>query len=73
MKLIVLIAACAALAGCAGKFDNVLLCTLNCDRAFVASTYGPIGITAELREQDARELRTMQQKARLLDMLAAQQ
>ena len=59
-------AACAALAGCSttGKLDNVLLTTLAGDRAFVASLYYGIGITAELREQDARELLAMREKAR---------
>ena len=64
-------AACAALAGCSttGKLDNVLLTTLAGDRAFVASLYGPLGITAELRADDARELRAMREKARMMDLL----
>lgn len=68
------LAACAALAGCGsnpGRFDNVLTLSLTSDRAFVSSLYGPVGITAELREQDARELRTMRDKAALWDMAAA--
>lgn len=62
--------ATAALAGCStvGKFDNVLVTTLSGDRAFVSSLYGPIGITAELRADDARELKTMREKAALVDM-----
>ena len=60
------LAACAALAGCstAGKLDRVLLTTITGDRAFVASTYGPIGVTAELRAEDARELQRLRERAR---------
>jgi hypothetical protein len=70
MKTIVICAA-LALSGCStvGKFDNVLVTTLSGDRAFVSSLYGPIGITAELRAEDARELRTMREKARMMDLL----
>lgn len=71
MKTIATLCAAAALAGCstAGKFDNVLVTTLSGDRAFVSSLYGPIGITAELRAEDARELQVMREKARMLDLL----
>jgi hypothetical protein len=53
-----------ALAGCSsvGKFDNVIVMSLSGDRAFVSSLYGPIGITAELRADDARELRAVREK-----------
>jgi hypothetical protein len=66
MKSILALVACTAVAGCstAGKFDNVLLTTLSGDRAFVASLYGGLGITAELRAADARELLAMKEKAR---------
>lgn len=72
---ILTLALCAALAGCSttGRFDNLITVSLTGDRAFVSSLYGPIGITAELRASDARELRAMAAKARLVDMLAGQQ
>jgi hypothetical protein len=66
MKLIVTLAACAALSACSsvpGKFDNVLVTTLSGDRAFVSSLYGPVGITAELRAEDARELKRLRELA----------
>ena len=64
MKRILLILACL-LPGCSslGKFDNVLVVSLTGDRAFVSSLYGPIGITAELREADARELQRLRERA----------
>ena len=51
----ILIALAATLAGCGttAAFDNVATCSLDRDRAFVASLYGPIGVTAEIRKQDA--------------------
>ncbi len=67
MKTILALAACAAFAGCAskpGRFDNVLVMTLSGDRAFVSSLYGPVGITAELRAEDARELKRMREQSR---------
>ena len=60
-----IIAACL-LAGCGtldGKLDNVLVVTPSGDRAFVNSLYGPIGISAELRKQDAAALRRLQSQA----------
>lgn len=75
MKLVALAAACAALsAGCAvtGKFDNLIVMSLNGDRAFVSSLYGPVGITSELRAQDARELELMKRKAALADLMSQQ-
>jgi hypothetical protein len=39
------------LSGCASleaKLENVPLCSLTHDRAFVASMYGPIGISSEI-------------------------
>jgi hypothetical protein len=66
MKSILTIGACMLVAGCSttGKLDNVLVISLTGDRAFVASMYGPIGITAELRAADARELLAMREKTR---------
>ena len=64
MKLI-LATLCVALTGCAtGRFDNLITVSLTGDRAFVASTYGPVGITAELRKEDAAELKRMREQAR---------
>ncbi len=44
------------LSGCAGfdqsRFENRLTCTVAKDRAFVASLYGPVGITSELSKLD---------------------
>lgn len=70
MKLIIALCA-AALTGCStvGKLDNLITVSLNGDRAFATSLYGPIGITAELRKDDARELHTMREKARMMDLL----
>ncbi len=72
MKTLATLCAAAALAGCstAGKLDNLITVSLTGDRAFATSLYGPIGITAELRADDARELKTMREKAALVDMFA---
>lgn len=46
----------ATLAGCStvgGTFDNRLTCALAGDKAYVASLYGPIGVTAEIAKADA--------------------
>lgn len=75
MLRVLLIAACALLlGGCStvGKFDNVLVMSLTGDRAFVSSLYGPIGITAELREADAHALIEMARARDLLTVLRAQ-
>ena len=71
MKRILATLCAAALTGCSttGKLDNLITVSLNGDRAFATSLYGPIGITAELRKDDARELHTMREKARMLDLL----
>ena len=71
MKSLLTLGACMFVAGCSttGKLDNLLVVSLTGDRAFVASMYGPIGITAELRKDDARELQVMREKARMLDLL----
>ena len=60
-KFTLLLAASAAIAaalltGCAtpiGTFDNRLTCSLARDKAYVASLYGPVGITAEIAKADA--------------------
>lgn len=58
--VLVLLAAAALLAGCA--FDNLLLTSLNGDRAFVRVAYRDIGFTVELRESDARQLQQMRDR-----------
>ena len=71
MKALCIALCTLCISGCStvGKFDNVIVTTLTGDRAFVSSLYGPIGITAELRKDDARELQVMREKARMLDLL----
>jgi hypothetical protein len=67
MKILIPLCAALALTACGstpGRFDNLLLTSLQGDRAFVASTYGPVGITAELRAEDAREIKRMREAAR---------
>jgi hypothetical protein len=73
MKVIATLAACAALTGCAtGRFDNLITVSLTGDRAFVASLYGPVGVTAELRKEDAAELKRMREQARDAEELLRQ-
>jgi starvation-inducible outer membrane lipoprotein len=65
MKLI-LATICLILAGCGsvpGRFDNLITVSLTGDRAFVSSLYGPIGVTAELRKEDAAELKRIRAAA----------
>jgi hypothetical protein len=52
-SLIALIA--LALAGC-GTLQNRITVTLPCDRAFMASLYGPIGLTSEIAAEDVAVL-----------------
>lgn len=59
MKRFLAVLALALLSACGTMFDNVLVVSLTGDRAFVSSLYGPVGITAELREDDAAELRRL--------------
>jgi hypothetical protein len=69
-RLVRYLSLCAALSGCAtGKFDNLITMSLTGDRAFVSSLYGPVGITAELREADAKELQAMKEKAAAAEQL----
>lgn len=65
------LAATLALSACStvGKFDNVLTISLSGDRAFVASLYGPIGVTAELRKEDAAALQDLAQSHETLRFL----
>jgi hypothetical protein len=72
VKPFLLLLSCA-LSGCAspGKLDNLLVTTLSGDRAFISSLYGPVGVTTELRKEDARELLIMREKSRLFDILRA--
>lgn len=74
IRALALIAAALALSGCStvGKFDNVLVISVTGDRAFVSSLYGPIGITAELREADAQALAEMARARDLIATLRAQ-
>jgi len=60
-----------ALSGCStvGKFDNVLTVSLSGDRAFVASLYGPVGVTAELRKEDAAALQELVQSHETLKFI----
>lgn len=70
MRAITVILAAALLAGCGtldmldGKFQNVLVLSISGDRAFVNSLYGPIGISSELRAEDAAELRRLRAPAK---------
>lgn len=52
------------LGGCSATFENVLTTSLQGDRAFVSSLYGPIGITSELRKADADELKRLRAKGK---------
>lgn len=60
MKALILVSA-LALSGCASipfadQLQNRITTTLACDRAFVASLYGPIGITSEIDKRDLAHL-----------------
>ena len=69
---IMILAICALFSGCSslhGAFENRITTTLSGDRAFVASLYGPFGITAELSAEDAQELRRMHEAAKQAETL----
>jgi hypothetical protein len=60
-KSLILIAILApVLSGCLatleGKMENRITTTLPCDRAFLASLYGPFGLTAEIDKKDVAML-----------------
>ena len=51
--------AAASLSGCVtleGQLQNRVVTTLACDRGFVASLYGPIGITSEIDRRDLAQM-----------------
>ena len=60
IALLILVAAGALLlSGCGsmtGQFQNRITTTLDCTRGFVASLYGPIGVTAEIDAADVAYL-----------------
>lgn len=59
MKTSLTILALLALSGCGtldGKLQNRITHTLDCKRAFVASLWGPVGVTSEIDKADVDEL-----------------
>jgi hypothetical protein len=58
MKRSLILLTALATAGCASvdHLQNRVTTTLACDRAFVASLYGPIGITSEIDKRDLAEM-----------------
>jgi len=51
------LAACAASSGCVGTMsgvtlDNRVVCTAAGDKAFVVSEWGPVGVSAQIADQD---------------------
>lgn len=54
--LAVLLAGCVSMPDLAPHMQNRVTVTLACDRAFVASLYGPIGITSEIDRRDLAEM-----------------
>lgn len=54
MKHSLIILAALAVSGCAfdGQFQNRVTTTLDCKRGFLASLYGPLGVTAEIDKAD---------------------
>lgn len=71
LQFAALLCSAAVLSACStvGKFDNVLTVSLSGDRAFVASLYGPIGVTAELRKEDAAALQELVQSHETLKFI----
>ena len=53
MKIAILLALCATLAGC-GSLDlsNRVACTVARDQALVVSMYGPIGVASKVDKRD---------------------
>ena len=54
MTKLALLAVALLLSGCAGiaaKFENVPVCALINDRAFIVSMYGPFGLSSEITER----------------------
>lgn len=56
LAMIALTAGCASMKG---TFENRIAVTLTCDRAFVNSLYGWLGVTSELSDLDAAVLRAV--------------
>lgn len=59
MKRLLLLALTLPLAACGtldGKLENRIVFTPQCDRGFVASLYGPVGLTSEVAQSDVRAL-----------------
>lgn len=59
MKYILFATLVTTLAGCGtldGKLQNRVTTTLDCERGFLASLYGPFGITSEIDKADVVHL-----------------
>ena len=60
MKRSLILIALIPLSGCLatfdGKLENRITTTLDCKRGFVASLYGPVGITSEIAGADVAHL-----------------
>jgi hypothetical protein len=61
MKRSIVVFATLMLAGCgtidvSAQLQNRVTTTLACDRAFVASLYGPIGVTSEIDKRDLAQM-----------------
>lgn len=74
-RSLIALAVLASLAGCAfdGQLQNRITTTLDCKRAFVASLYGPVGLTAEINGADVLELPCHKKPAQPSDPLVAPQ
>lgn len=66
-SLALALVATLSLSGCGtvalDQFQNRVTTTLACDRAFVASLYGPIGFTSEIDNRDLAEMPCAKAKA----------
>lgn len=75
LQILSMAALLSLLSGCAtfkGTLENRLTTTLQGDRAFVSSLWGPIGFTSELSPEDAAEiqrLRQLQQRLQFLQII----